>query len=938
MNSPAPLFNSAIFNNSAFVFSNYLTQTQADDLYISSILLPSSYGTAYAGKIMITDSSNSIQTINQIGFTSMNYNGTVITSTGTEINYLSGITPGTISASKAVIVDANRDITNFRNISLSGTLIASNDISSPIINSNQYLLSGSSILTSALTSITTGTASASKALVLDSSRNIVGINSISTTDLNISGTLALASLTSIINSQIIDTNNASISYPLTIQHLLSSGSPVDNAMEVGLKFEMPNSINVATPYGAISAEVQQHASGLHQGQLNFYTSFAGSLVNAMTLSSLTSPTNNVLVLNGATSLFSAYRLVCDNVLCNSNILISKATLPNLTITSTSSSTLSLCYFNTDNQTWELGARGSTASNPNSFYLYNNGYMYTINNAGVTKFFNSSVSTTSTSNAFQIGGGLYVAKAILNNSNYNCNTINSGATSHSNSTQAICLNDHAIYFRSQNGYDTNHGIMYSKNANWNAGNGFGNPSASIDGPVLFGNAGVMIGNLNSASTETVCATFVGTTTNLFNTVNIAQPSINIAKVNINSPTGIGIINDSTHYANIGTDSNGSVILTATSGGSYSQYYFSYQNSIGLANLPPRSRLDFGNTFNNCIITLYQANSSSGTYQIGCNNSAIQYTSNGLNGHQFYYNSTTTPQALGSNVFSIRGNGNCISTLNSIANAGVHSYGYDTTDLSSYSAGAHMHYAGGKASFFGYDYSGGGYKDLSLNNDNLFIKASNGYIGIGTTSPSCPLHVSGTGNQTTAATFGWLSTGGAGTATAFTNRPFSIRCSGGIMCDSGEIDVLSDIRLKSNIQKLDKTLCLSFIKNIDPISFNYTGIKNDKKHYGYSAQELMEYGFETIVGYTNDENPLLSECIIDCVDKSKIKLDKHTRLVVSLLDIIPILHQTIKLQQDTIDKILAKLESDPTPVESDPMDPTPAKLKRVKKVKKPIVYKQ
>lgn len=851
---------------------------------------------------------------------------------GSPLNFtlLTDITEGTVQPSKLIAVDANRDITNFRNISLNGTLIASNDISSPIINSNQYLLSGSSILTSALTGIVIGTASASKALVLDSNRNIVGINSISTTDLSVSGNaiisgiLSLPSLTSIINSQIIDTNNASISYPLTIQHLLSSGSPVDNAMKVGLKFEMPNSINVATPYGAISCEVQQHASGLQQGQLNFYSSFAGSLVNAMTLSSLTSPTNNILVLNGATSLFSAYRLVCDNVLCNSNILINKATLPNLTITSTASSTLSLCYFNTDTQAWELGARGSTASNPNSFYLYNSGYMYTISNTGITKFFNTDVSLTSTSNAFQLSGGLFTAKAILNNSYYNCNTINSSATSHSVSNQAICLNNHAIYFQGQNASNTDSGIMYSKNANWNSGNGWA--SANQDGPVLYGNNSVIIGNLNNSNTETVCATFVGTTTNLFNIVNIAQPSINIAKVNINSPTGIGIINDSTHYANIGTDSNGSVVLTATSGGSYSQYYFSHQNSLGLANLPPRSRLDFGNTFNNCIITLYQANSSSGTYQIGCNNSAIQYTSNGSSGHQFYYNSTTTPQALGTNIFNIQSNGNTVCLKNTFANAGVHAFGYDTTDLSSYGPGAHMHYAASKASFFGYDYSGGGYKDLSLNNDNLFIKASNGYIGIGTTSPSCQLHVSGTGNQTTAATFGWLSGAGSGTATGFTNRPFSIRCSGGILCDSGEIDVLSDIRLKSNIQKLDKTLCLSFIKNIDPISFNYTGIKNDKKHYGYSAQELMEYGFSSIVGYTNDENPLLSECIIDCVDKSKIKLDKHTRLVVSLLDIIPILHQTIKLQQDTIDKILAKLE---------PQSQSKVELKRAKKLNR-VVY--
>ena len=334
----------------------------------------------------------------------------------------------------------------------------------------------------------------------------------------------------------------------------------------------------------------------------------------------------------------------------------------------------------------------------------------------------------------------------------------------------------------------------------------------------------------------------------------------------------------------------------------------------------------------MIALFNANTISPTYGFGVNNSSIQYVSAGSNGHRFFSSSALAgagaPIGVGTNVFNIQANGNAVSQRNLFSGAGVHAFGYDTTDLSSYGPGAHIHYAASKASFFGYDYSAGQYTDMSMGNLNIFIKASNGFVGINNTSPSCPLHVSGTSVQTTAASFGWLSSGGSGTATGFTNRPFSIRCSNGILCDSGEIDVLSDIRLKSNIQKLDKNLCLSFIQNITPISFNYSGIKNDKKHYGYSAQELMEYGFESIVGYTSDENPLLSECIIDCVNKSKIKLDKHTRLVVSLLDIIPILHQTIKLQQDTIDKILAKLESDP-----------PAKLKRVvKKVKKPIIYKQ
>ena len=51
-----------------------------------------------------------------------------VTSTASELNLLDGITAGTVSASLAVIVDSNKDISGFRNISNTGTITASGDI------------------------------------------------------------------------------------------------------------------------------------------------------------------------------------------------------------------------------------------------------------------------------------------------------------------------------------------------------------------------------------------------------------------------------------------------------------------------------------------------------------------------------------------------------------------------------------------------------------------------------------------------------------------------------------------------------------------------------------------------------------------------------------------------------------------------------------------
>jgi cytoskeletal protein CcmA (bactofilin family) len=58
---------------------------------------------------------------------------TAITSTPAELNLLDGITAGTVSASLAVIVDSNKDITGFRNVTLTGELDAGSlDISGDI--------------------------------------------------------------------------------------------------------------------------------------------------------------------------------------------------------------------------------------------------------------------------------------------------------------------------------------------------------------------------------------------------------------------------------------------------------------------------------------------------------------------------------------------------------------------------------------------------------------------------------------------------------------------------------------------------------------------------------------------------------------------------------------------------------------------------------------
>ena len=137
--------------------------------------------------------------------TGLMLNGTLVLSSAAQLNYMT-VTAGTAAASKAVVLDNNRDITNIRyltasqltgtiqtaaqpNITTVGTLTSLTVGDIEITGSLTVSGGGGSINTALeyLTGITPGTALASKALVLDSSANIVGISGIGTTSITIGG-------------------------------------------------------------------------------------------------------------------------------------------------------------------------------------------------------------------------------------------------------------------------------------------------------------------------------------------------------------------------------------------------------------------------------------------------------------------------------------------------------------------------------------------------------------------------------------------------------------------------------------------------------------------------------------------------------------------------------------------------------------------------------
>ncbi len=168
----------------------------------------------------------SLGSLTSLTTVSLTLGSTLITTTGTEINTLSGVTNGTITASKVVIVDSNKDITGFRNISLIGTLsgastVSATNLTGTLTTSSQSNITTLGTLTSLtsngnvniashngtttglqlngtlitataaninlLSGLTAGTAIANKLLLIDSNKDINGLNSLSAT--NLTGTL-----------------------------------------------------------------------------------------------------------------------------------------------------------------------------------------------------------------------------------------------------------------------------------------------------------------------------------------------------------------------------------------------------------------------------------------------------------------------------------------------------------------------------------------------------------------------------------------------------------------------------------------------------------------------------------------------------------------------------------------------------------------------------
>ena len=99
-----------------------------------------------------------------------------------DLEKLDGITNGTVAASKAVVVDANKDASGFRNVTAEGSFIIG---SADMDETDLEKLDG----------ITNGTAAANKALVADANVDISGLRNLDMTGDLTAGTVTMTGFT-----------------------------------------------------------------------------------------------------------------------------------------------------------------------------------------------------------------------------------------------------------------------------------------------------------------------------------------------------------------------------------------------------------------------------------------------------------------------------------------------------------------------------------------------------------------------------------------------------------------------------------------------------------------------------------------------------------------------------------------------------------------------
>ena len=320
--------------------------------YVSGL----SIGTATAGKALIVDSNTSIKGISSITTNSITLGSTVLSET--QAMYISG-TPGSATANQVMILGPTKSITGINSLSAATLIVNGVDIYSALSST----MSSSNSSSVYLTGITNGTASPSKALVVDTNNNIGSINALGATTLT------------------LGTNTIGSTEAGYLTSITSGSAAAGKAL-------------VLSGTGGISGIVSLTTSSITLGTNTLGSTEAGYLTS-LTIGTASASKAVVLDTNKGISGLGAV-----SVSGSGNIL---------TLTNTTNTGYVAQSFVSDSYSLTIGATGSTNTNPNTAYLsYNGTYMIRMNATG-----NVSIGTNTFGFGLNVGGTLNATNYYLN---------------------------------------------------------------------------------------------------------------------------------------------------------------------------------------------------------------------------------------------------------------------------------------------------------------------------------------------------------------------------------------------------------------------------------------------------------------------------------------------------------------------------------------------
>lgn len=253
---------------------------------------------------------------------------------------------------------------------------------------------------------------------------------------------------------------------------------------------------------------------------------------------------------------------------------------------------------------------------------------------------------------------------------------------------------------------------------------------------------------------------------------------------------------------------------------------------------------------------------------------------ISGGNTYFQSTAQP-----NIANISSSGNddkCLTISNGANNAA--------------SAVMQFHRIGLYAAYFGLDTDNNwrvGGRSMGANSWKIV------HEGVGNATLTGYLNIAGS-NTTSYSGYGYLNTSGAGTTPGSSGSVgVSLSCSGRITCP--EFDATSDVRLKTEIEKLDPQLAIDFIKNVDSFGYKWSDHTDGPVRFGFMAQNVAKKGFTNLIKLSEMEG------LEEMVDDDGWVSPKNVRLAIEYDQVIPIHSSVLKQLLERVEYLESQLIS-------------------------------